>query len=86
MLRSKVIAQIRTTDLENELNKFMRENGIDKDSVVNMTYNNGVVFLCWDDHNADYLQQLNSKRATVDPKYNGGGSKESATYIESGCE
>ncbi len=84
MLRSKIIAQIKIADLENELDKFMRENGIEKDMVVNMTYNNNVVFLCWDDHNKDYLEQLNSKPATVDPKFNG-SSNESATYVDSGC-
>jgi hypothetical protein len=85
MIQSKVFAKIKTDDLLDEFNTFMRENGIERDSIVHVEYNNNIIFFMWDDHNKDYLEQLNKNPVTVDPKFNG-SDKESETYIDTGCE
>lgn len=79
-LESKIFLNIDYKKVENEFNKFLSENEIKQEQVVNVRYDNNIIFLVWE-NNRPSLQQLNKN---VDPTPI--GTNNTPTYIASGCE
>ena len=76
VLTSKIILNLDWKVVENEFNKFLVDNEITKEQIVTVTFDNNVIFMLWE-NNRPSLQQLNKD---ID------STKNTPTYISSGCE
>lgn len=75
-LESKIFLDIDYKEVENKFNRFLVENEIKKDQVVRATFDNNIIFFLYE-NNRSSLQQLNKN---ID------STKNTPTYIASGCE
>lgn len=75
-IEGHIFLNIDYKKVENEFNIFMMENEIKKDQVVELSFENNIIFLAFE-NNRESLQQLNRG---ID------STKNTPTYIASGCE